>query len=256
MAMNNTKTLICPICDNPTRVYMGNARKDGLCGKHADLLKAGEIKLNDNGLFVDIKNNKILNKDYKEEIKEVEVKEKETTTGIVKCIGCGTPTKNGHLFCIECYKKYKDKQLLVKITKCFEINILDESYEGVYKCKDGHIVKSKSEREIDNYLFDHNIPHAYEKVVSIDGDSKHDLHPDFCLPNYLGKGIDVYIEHWGFNSDNRDYYKSKKYKIAKYKELGLTIISTNESDMNDPEAALNRKLNNFEFGKINFDENK
>ena len=254
--MNNTKTLICPICDNPTRVYMGNARKDGLCGKHADLLKAGEIKLNDNGLFVDIKNNKILNKDYKEEIKEVEVKEKETTTGIVKCIGCGTPTKNGHLFCIECYKKYKDKQLLVKITKCFEINILDESYEGVYKCKDGHIVKSKSEREIDNYLFDHNIPHAYEKVVSIDGDSKHDLHPDFCLPNYLGKGIDVYIEHWGFNSDNRDYYKSKKYKIAKYKELGLTIISINESDMNDPEAALNRKLNNFEFGKINFDENK
>ena len=153
--------------------------------------------------------------------KEVEVKEKETTTGIVKCIGCGTPTKNGHLFCIECYKKYKDKQLLVKITKCFEINILDESYEGVYKCKDGHIVKSKSEREIDNYLFDHNIPHAYEKVVSIDGDSKHDLHPDFCLPNYLGKGIDVYIEHWGFNSDNRDYYKSKKYKIGKYKELGF-----------------------------------
>ena len=117
-------------------------------------------------------------------------------------------------------------------------------------------VSIKSEREIDNYLFDHNIPHAYEKVVSIDGDSKHDLHPDFCLPNYLGKGKDVYIEHWGFNSDNRDYYKSKKYKIAKYKELKLTIISTNEADMNDPEAALNRKLNNFEFDKINFDTDK
>ena len=35
------KTLICPICDNPTRVYMGNARKDGLCGKHADMLNTG-----------------------------------------------------------------------------------------------------------------------------------------------------------------------------------------------------------------------
>ena len=57
-------------------------------------------------------------------------------------------------------------------------------------------------------------------------------------------------------SDNRDYYKSKKYKIGKYKELGLTIISTNEADMNDPEAALNRKLNNFEFGIINFDNDK
>lgn len=27
--------LKCPICGNPTRVYMGNARKDGLCAKHA-----------------------------------------------------------------------------------------------------------------------------------------------------------------------------------------------------------------------------
>ena len=247
------KKLICPICDSPTRVYMGNARKDGLCGKHADMLKTGEITVNDKGLFLDTKTNKILNKNYKEETLD---SEKENQNGIVKCIGCGTYTKNGHLFCLDCYKKYKDKQLLVKITKCYEINILDESYEGVYKCKDGHIVKSKSEREIDNYLFDHNIPHAYEKVVSIDGDSKHDLHPDFCLPNYLGKGKDVYIEHWGFNSDNRDYYKSKKYKVAKYKELKLTIISTNEADMNDPEAALNRKLNNFEFDKINFDTDK
>lgn len=247
------KNLICPICDSPTRVYMGNARKDGLCGKHADMLKTGEITVNDKGLFLDTKTNKILNKNYKEEALD---SEKENQNGIVKCIGCGTYTKNGHLFCLDCYKKYKDKQLLVKITKCYEINILDESYEGVYKCKDGHIVKSKSEREIDNYLFDHNIPHAYEKVVSIDGESKHDLHPDFCLPNYLGKGKDVYIEHWGFNSDNRDYYKSKKYKIAKYRELKLTIISTNEADMNDPEAALNRKLNNFEFGKINFDTDK
>ena len=39
--MENEK-LICPICGEPTRVYMGNARKDRLCGKHADMLKAGE----------------------------------------------------------------------------------------------------------------------------------------------------------------------------------------------------------------------
>ncbi len=247
------KDFICPICDNRTRVYMGNARKDGLCGKHADMLKNGEIIVTEKGMFLEAKTNKILNKDYKEENLD---NEKEYQNGIVKCIGCGTYTKNGHLFCIDCYKKYKDKQLLVKITKCCEVHILDESYEGVYKCKDGHIVKSKSEREIDNYLFDHNIPHAYEKVVSIDGDSKHDLHPDFCLPNFLGNGKDVYIEHWGFNSNNRDYFQSKKYKIGKYKELKLTIICTDETDMNDPEAALNRKLKNFEFDKINFDKDK
>ena len=36
--------LVCPICGAPTRVYMGNARKDRLCGKHADELKAGKIE--------------------------------------------------------------------------------------------------------------------------------------------------------------------------------------------------------------------
>lgn len=39
------KGLVCPICGAPTRVYMGNARKDRLCGKHADELKAGKIGL-------------------------------------------------------------------------------------------------------------------------------------------------------------------------------------------------------------------
>lgn len=38
------ENLICPICGQPTRIYMGNARKDKLCGKHADMLKAGEIE--------------------------------------------------------------------------------------------------------------------------------------------------------------------------------------------------------------------
>ena len=44
---NEEDELTCPICGNPTRVYMGNARKDRLCGKHADMLKAGEIVIND-----------------------------------------------------------------------------------------------------------------------------------------------------------------------------------------------------------------
>ena len=37
--MAENEKLTCPICGEPTRVYMGNARKDRLCGKHADMLK-------------------------------------------------------------------------------------------------------------------------------------------------------------------------------------------------------------------------
>lgn len=58
----------------------------------------------------------------------------------------------------------------------------------------------------------------------------------------------------GFNENNRDYTESKEYKIGKYKELGITLICTNEEDMKDPQLSLDRKLNNFNYGEINYDE--
>lgn len=248
--------LLCPICGKPTRVYMGNVRKDRLCAYHAEQLKKGEVSIDENNLFVD-KNGVILNKDYDcskkiNENKSDNKKDDNDERLITKCIACGKETKNGNLFCIQCYHKYKDKKLLVKIVKCKEIEIMDESYEGMFKCKDGHIVKSKSEREIDNYLFEKGIAHAYEKSISIDEDKNHDIHPDFCLPNFKKSGKNVYIEHWGFNSNNIEYTKSKNYKLKQYKKLGLTVISTTEKDMNDPEAALDRKLEHFKNDIVNF----
>lgn len=248
--------LLCPICGKPTRVYMGNARKDRLCAYHAEQLKKGEVSIDENNLFVD-KNGVIINKDYdcSKKIKENKNDNKKDDNDerlITKCIACGKETKNGNLFCIQCYHKYKDKKLLVKIVKCKEIEIMDESYEGMFKCRDGHIVKSKSEREIDNYLFEKGIAHAYEKSISIDEDKNHDIHPDFCLPNFKKSGKNVYIEHWGFNSNNIEYTKSKNYKLKQYKKLGLTVISTTEKDMNDPEAALDRKLEHFKYDIVNF----
>ena len=152
------------------------------------------------------------------------------------------------MYCV----RQKDKELLVQIKHCKEIEIMDEFYEGDKKCKDGHIVKSKSERDIDNYLWEHGIPHVYEKSVSIDADKCHDLHPDFYLPNFQCKGKDVYIEHWGFNSNNLEYTKSKKYKLGEYQKLGLTVVCTTERDLKDPQASLDRKLKFFKPDIINF----
>ena len=59
-----SEELKCPICGQPTRVYMGNARKDRLCAKHAHELKAGRIVVNEEGLFVEPKTGKILNANY------------------------------------------------------------------------------------------------------------------------------------------------------------------------------------------------
>ena len=182
--------LKCPICGEPTRVYMGNARKDKLCAKHANMLKNGDIVINDEGLFIEKTTNKVLNKDYKKEEQAKENKEYK----VVKCIACGRETKPGFFFCPSCFAKYNNKELLVKIKNCKEIEILDESYEGHYMCDDGHIVKSKSERDIDNYLFENGIPHAYERSFIPESDPTVTLKPDFILPNYNNSGKDVIIE--------------------------------------------------------------
>ena len=204
------------------------------------------IKINKEGLFVDSKSGQILNKDYKEPKKEIADQK-----GIAKCIACGKETKPGHLFCPFCYKKYVDKKLLVEITNCKEIIILDDSYEGKFTCTDGHIVKSKSEMIIDNWLFEHGVPHAYEKALPIDADEKHDLHPDFCLPGYKDDKDDIYIEYWGYNEKNIEYTKSKNYKMKIYKDLKVTVICLDEKDMMDINTSLKRKLSYYKKNEIN-----
>lgn len=99
--------LKCPICGQATRVYMGNARKDRLCAKHADELKSGRIIVNEEGLFVEPKTSKILNKNYQENKVEKEVVSEQN--GVAKCIACGKETRPGFLFCPFCYRKYVDK---------------------------------------------------------------------------------------------------------------------------------------------------
>ena len=160
-----------------------------------------------------------------------------------KCITCGKQT-DGLLFCTGCFHKYKNKKLYIKITNCTSVELLEEDYEGRYTCKDGHVVKSKSERDIDNYLFEHGISHAYERELPYGATEKDVLHPDFYLPNYLGEGKHVYIEHWGYNENNIQYTKTKKFKMPIYKELGITLICTYEkTDMGKIDTVLDRKLN-------------
>lgn len=156
----------CPICGEPTYlVYGKNPRKDGLCAKHGKMANFGEIeqcpncgKWHENSKECEctrIKEETIENQQQNKII----VINKENKS---RCITCGRKT-DGLLFCASCYQKYHKKELLFKITGCSNIELLDEDYEGKLICKDGHIVKSKSEREIDNYLFENGIPHAYEK---------------------------------------------------------------------------------------------
>ena len=126
---------------------------------------------------------------------------------------------------------------------------MSEEYEGRYVCRDGHIVKSKSERDIDNYLFDHEIRHVYEKELHTgDGTS---IKPDFYLYD-----SDIYLEHWGFGKEKKGYTEIKDFKMDFYRTQSYTVICTYEkTDARNIEGVLDYKLNNRNIKKntINFE---
>lgn len=221
-----SKQLRCPICGEPTNVYMGKARKDGLCRKHGMQANKGEIvqcadcgKWNEKEVICDCKK-------VKEEIKELKPDNELT------CIICGEPS-NGKHFCIKCWAKYKDKSIDIRISNCKEIEILDAYGNLQYKCDDGRKVRSKSEKIISDFLFKYGIRTIYEKAVYYYPNENETitLHPDFYLPDY-----DYYIEHNGVNTNS---YKSNKKKTEEmYKSLNYKVIVTTENDLGDIEAKL------------------
>ncbi len=259
----SNENLICPICGEPTSVWYGNARKDRLCRKHADMFKAGELYVDSHNRFREKNTGNILTSTTETKNKETSTKtettKKEAThdqdPAELTCIICGEPS-NGKHFCLKCYHKYKEKVILLKIRKCeFPTgDPIDESYEGVYECQDGHIVKSIAEQTIDDELCNKGIFHAYEPLLDI-GEEK-PLKPDFCLKNYLGEGKDVYIEYFGLKGQPK-YDEHTEYKMKHYRRLGITLICLYPKDSKNLKFALQSKVFNKEkikIGEINHEE--
>jgi hypothetical protein len=98
-----------------------------------------------------------------------------------------------------------------------------------YRTDDGHIVKSRGEALIDNWLYRHDIKHVYEPVVSVQGQY---IKPDFHLPD-----LDIYVEYWGLEGDP-EYDTRKAQKLTVYRMAGLKL----EQITNDDLANLDRRL--------------
>ena len=56
-----------------------------------------------------------------------------------------------------------------------------KKWPATYRCEDGHYVRSKNEQLVDNWLYHHNICHAYELLVVDKRDGKEYIN-DFYLP--------------------------------------------------------------------------
>ena len=228
--MSEIKDLVCPICGEPTSVWYGNARKDKLCRKHAEMLKNKQISVNDEGLFFDVATGTNLNPAKTEE-KPAVVKETKNSADELTCIICGEPS-NGKHFCIKCYKEFANKVLYIQVKKCKEFTKLESEYESDFMCEDGHLVKSPYEKIIDNWLYQENIKHAYERKIDID--ETHDITPDFFIPEYEGTK-NIYVEFWGYGEENIKYQKIKQYKLDLYPELikrgNMAVVYLNKKDV-------------------------
>ncbi|MFX1589044.1 MAG: hypothetical protein ACFFC1_12885 [Promethearchaeota archaeon] len=110
-----------------------------------------------------------------------------------------------------------------------------EDSTSKFKTLDGHIVRSKGELIIDNYLYILGFNHIYEKKIKI---LKNQVKTDWYLPNY-----DIYIEYWGFHG--KKYLKRKKEKIKLYKKAKLKLISIENYMFSDIYTNLNKKLKRY-----------
>ena len=235
------KPITCPICGEPTSSYMGKYRKDGLCRTHGAQAKNGEIiqcflckkwhnadedcECTKPKQTIEYNVPSPWTKQKNDENKTINIDE-------LTCIICNAPS-NGKHFCYDCYRKYKDRAVDIRITNCRETEILDAYGNLQYKCDDGRKVRSKSEKIISDFLFKYGIRTIYEKAVYYypNDNETITLHPDFYLPDY-----DYYIEHHGVDTKS---YKANKAKTEEmYKELGYKVIVTTESDLGDIEAKL------------------
>ena len=93
---------------------------------------------------------------------------------------------------------------------------------------------------IDNYLYQHRIPHAYESPVIFYKYQNKTIYCDFYLPEQ-----DTYIEYFG-KLDDPVYLKRAEDKILMYESNGLNLVCMDSDDIKRVDKFLSRFLADFE----------
>lgn len=162
----------------------------------------------------------------------------------LKCLLCGNIVdyEDKH-FCLSCYNKYKNKELIIKLSNKFnDIQILENEYkEPTLLCNDHHKVRSKSEKMIDDWLFDNRFSHIYEPELLLNEDKS--IKPDFKI--FLPNNKILYLEHLGYGENNLEYQEQIVYKNKIYQKNNLDVIYTTEKDMENLDKALSTKFKIF-----------
>lgn len=109
-----------------------------------------------------------------------------------------------------------------------EIMDRSESSDPSFRTKTGHLVRTRAEMEIANFLFDNNLLFQYNSVATwADND-------DFRASFYIPK-LDLYIDHHPYDY-LKEYQKMMKLKIKQYekhKKKHIYIASEDEKNIQE-----------------------
>ena len=136
-------------------------------------------------------------------------------------------------------KNYENKESIplfdeIKREKGIQVKgseLLDrsESAESNFHTKTGHLVKTRAEMMIANFLFDNNLLFQYNTVAT--WADKDDFRASFYLPK-----LDLYIDHHPYDYV-KEYQKIMKAKIKEYdKHKKRHIYLTSEDEKNIEES--------------------
>ena len=115
-------------------------------------------------------------------------------------------------------------------------NDFRKRFPATHRTSDGHMVRSKAEAIIDDWLYATAcLPHAYERRVPIE----EDLYCDFYLPERK-----VYIEYWGMENDPQ-YLARKQEKLALYAKYEYNLVELNDDHVKNLDDYLPRLLLKF-----------
>jgi hypothetical protein len=109
-----------------------------------------------------------------------------------------------------------------------------ERFPATNRTKDGHLVRSKAETIIDNWIYEAKIVHAYERKLPIE----EEVYCDFWIPT--GK---VYIEYWGL--EDQDYLARKEKKLLIYKKHNFNLIQLSDKEVANIDDVLPAKLREY-----------
>ncbi len=167
---------------------------------------------------------------------------------VTKCEECGVWKKDTKPLCYECWLKNK-KKTAEKFPDYKSSDIETEEtnfrskFPATFRTEDGHLVRSKAEQIVDNWLYHKEIVHAYERRVPIE----EEVYCDFFIPI----GQKVWIEYWGL--EEKKYLKRKELKKKFYQMHKKNLIELIDKDIENLDDIMPIKLRPFLPPTFSFD---